>query len=105
LISLTAPNEISAVFPKTEYLNAPTETEFDQQAANKGQPNRLSEVRILTLSMKIDNSGIFWHYAGVPWQRQIERSGFIEKQTVELCKPVGSQEDGFSILSTAQVKY
>ena len=124
--ALTAPNEISAVFPKTEYryaspsndwiqiprwltgtwceyLDAPSETDFDRLPANKSQLNKPSEVRILTLGMKTDKSGTFWHYAGVPWQRQIEQSGLIEKQTVELFKPVGSPADGFSILSATQV--
>lgn len=123
---LTAPNEISAMLPKTEYryaspsndwiqipkwltgtwceyLNAPIETEVDSQVANKGLPGKPSEIRILDFGMKIDKSGTFWQYAGVPWQRQIERSGSIERQTVDLFKQVASLQNGFSILSTAEV--
>ncbi len=123
---LTAPNEISVVLPRPEYhydslsndwiqiprqlagtwceyMDAPNETDFDRETTTTKQSNSPPEVRILTLGMKSDKSGKFWHYAGMPWQRHIERSGLVEKQIVELFKPVASAADGFSILSTAQV--
>jgi hypothetical protein len=123
--SLTAPSEIGAILPKSdyqfnstsnewieipswlagtwcEYMDPPTGTEArekDKSAEIERQP----EMRLLTLGMKADSHGSIFHYAGVPWVRTTERSGLIEKQTVDSFKPIKSLPEGLSMISTAKV--
>jgi len=123
--SLTAPSEVGAIFPKTEYqyssasndwieipswlagtwceyMDSPTESAVADKTKTVEKEKR-PEVRLLTLGMKADSRGSIFHYAGVPWLRTTEQSGLIEKQLVDSFKPIKSLPHGFSMISTAKV--